>query len=65
VQDAPDWLRLERNLPRLVGGAAGCPPRAAIERCPTGAIVWYSHGKPVAASARIGRATTRIERQTA
>jgi Na+-translocating ferredoxin:NAD+ oxidoreductase subunit B len=46
VQDAPDWLRLERNLPQRVEGATGSPPRAAIERCPTGAIVWFSRGKP-------------------
>jgi Na+-translocating ferredoxin:NAD+ oxidoreductase subunit B len=46
VQDAPDWLQLDRNLPWLVDGAAGSPPRAAIERCPTGAIVWFRQGKP-------------------
>jgi Na+-translocating ferredoxin:NAD+ oxidoreductase subunit B len=40
VQDAPDWLRLERNLPLFVDGATGSPPRAAVDRCPTGAIVW-------------------------
>jgi len=46
VQDAPGWLRLDRNLPRLVDGAAGSPPRVAIDRCPTGAIVWFRQGKP-------------------
>jgi Na+-translocating ferredoxin:NAD+ oxidoreductase subunit B len=45
VQDAPDWLRLERNLPRLVESARGEPPRAAIDRCPTGAIVWRAPQK--------------------
>ena len=65
VQDAPDWLRLERNLPRLIEGAASCPPRAAIDRCPTGAIVWFTRGKPEpGASARRPR-TPRIERSSA
>ena len=65
VQDAPDWLRLDRNLPRLLDGAVGRPPRAAIERCPTGAIVWYSHGKPVVGESAHRPRTTRIERLTA
>jgi len=65
VQDAPEWLRLERNLPRLLERAAGSPPRAAIDRCPTGAIVWYSHGKPVVGECAHRPRATRIERQTA
>ena len=65
VQDAPEWLRLERNLPRLVERAAGSPPRIAIDRCPTGAIVWYSHGKPVVGECAHRPRATRIERQTA
>jgi Na+-translocating ferredoxin:NAD+ oxidoreductase RNF subunit RnfB len=46
IQDAPDWLEMNDNLPRLKPVAAGRPPRAAIDRCPTGAIVWFEHGKP-------------------
>lgn len=46
VQDAPGWLQFDNNLPRLVAGAKGAPPRSAIDRCPTGAIVWFSRGKP-------------------
>ncbi|MFP4209335.1 MAG: (Fe-S)-binding protein [Wenzhouxiangella sp.] len=46
IQDAPEWLVLEDNLPRLKPTATGRPPRAAIDRCPTGAIVWFEHGKP-------------------
>lgn len=45
VYDAPGWLRMDGNLPRLVAGASGEPPRAAIERCPTGAIVWVERGR--------------------
>ncbi|NND69590.1 MAG: RnfABCDGE type electron transport complex subunit B [Halioglobus sp.] len=42
AQDAPAVVRMEKNLPRVdyaarPGEATG---RAAIERCPTGAIVW-------------------------
>lgn len=44
VHDAPGHLRLVDNLPRLMTGAEGPPPRAAIDRCPTGAIVWFSEG---------------------
>jgi len=65
VQDATEWLRLERNLPQLLDAAAGSPPRAAIDRCPTGAIVWYSHGKPVVGECAHRPRPTRIERQTA
>ena len=65
VQDAPDWLRLERNLPRLLDGAAGSPPHAAIDRCPTGAIVWFRQGKPeTGACAQLPR-QVRILKQTA
>lgn len=61
VQDAPDWLRLERNLPQLLEGTAGRPPYAAIDRCPTGAIVWISHGKPeTGACARVPRAARNL-----
>jgi Na+-translocating ferredoxin:NAD+ oxidoreductase subunit B len=64
VQDAPDWLQLERNLPCLVEGAQGSPPRAAIDRCPTGAIVWFRGGKPEAgAYAQLPRPAT-TQRQT-
>ena len=44
VQDAPEHLQLEHNLPRRIEGAPGRPPRAAIERCPTGAIVGFRDG---------------------
>ena len=65
VQDAPDWLRLERNLPRPVEGAQGPPPRSAIDRCPTGAIVWFKDGKPEAgAYAQLPR-PAKTQRQTA
>ena len=45
VQDAPGWLHLQHNLPRGIEGATGSPPHAAIDRCPTGAIVWFSKGR--------------------
>jgi Na+-translocating ferredoxin:NAD+ oxidoreductase RNF subunit RnfB len=65
VQDAPEWLRLEHNLPRLVEQAPGPPPHAAIDRCPTGAIVWFTGGKPeTGACAGLPR-PARSERQTA
>lgn len=65
IQDAPDWLRLEDNLPRLKPAATGRPPRAAIDRCPTGAIVWFEHGKPeLGARARLP-VGLRGRRQTA
>jgi len=50
VQDAPTFLHLDGNLPRLLATAQGTAPRAAIERCPTGAIVWFSQGKAQAAA---------------
>lgn len=65
VQDAPDWLRFERNLPRLVDGAAGSPPRAAIDRCPTGAIVWYRQGKPETGPSAQRPRPAAIQRQPA
>ena len=66
VQDAPEWLRLEGNLPRLVDGAAGMPPRAAIDRCPTGAIVWFGNGRPEIGECARGPRSPRItERLTA
>ena len=54
VRDAPNWLKIERNLPVPVAGAPGRPPRRAIDRCPTGAIVWIENGKPqLGATARL------------
>jgi Na+-translocating ferredoxin:NAD+ oxidoreductase subunit B len=54
VQDAPGFLQLDGNLPRVLATAEGLPPRAAIDRCPTGAIVWFSHG-----SAQVGASAHR------
>jgi Na+-translocating ferredoxin:NAD+ oxidoreductase subunit B len=66
VQDAPGWLRLERNLPRFVQGAPGDPPHSAIDRCPTGAIVWFNHGRPeTGATPQGSRAMHPKERLTA
>jgi Na+-translocating ferredoxin:NAD+ oxidoreductase subunit B len=45
VQDAPEVLHLVDNLPQLKATTTAIPPRAAIERCPTGAIVWFSQGR--------------------
>ncbi len=57
VRDAPQWLRLESNLPVNVNNAPGKPPRKAIDRCPTGAIVWIENGRPeIGASARMPQA---------
>jgi Na+-translocating ferredoxin:NAD+ oxidoreductase subunit B len=56
VQDAPAFLQLVDNLPRLIPGFEGTPPRAAIERCPTGAIVWFSQGR-----AQLGACARRPE----
>ena len=58
AQDAPAWLRMHDNLPRRVGYAAK-PPRAAIERCPTGAIVWIEDGRY-----QLGAAAVRPVRQS-
>lgn len=41
--DAPEHLRMEANLPRRIAPGV---PRAAIDRCPTGAIVWFDGGRP-------------------
>jgi Na+-translocating ferredoxin:NAD+ oxidoreductase subunit B len=65
IRDAPDWLTLQRNLPVPIEGAKGRPPRSAIDRCPTGAIVWIEKGQPQpGASARLPR-VLRARRQTA
>jgi len=54
IRDAPEWLTLERNLPVPIEGAKGRPPRSAIDRCPTGAIVWIESGQVQSgASARL------------
>jgi Na+-translocating ferredoxin:NAD+ oxidoreductase subunit B len=65
VQDAPEWLRLEANLPRLLEGVSGIPPRSAIDRCPTGAIVWYSRGTPELGACAQRPDVTRTQRQVA
>lgn len=44
AQDAPAQIRMAGNLP-VVDASRGNPPRAAIERCPTGAIVWIENGR--------------------
>jgi Na+-translocating ferredoxin:NAD+ oxidoreductase subunit B len=48
--DAPGWIRMDGNLPVVRVNAAadaggGRPPRASIDRCPTGAIVWVEAGR--------------------
>ncbi|TVS19080.1 MAG: Fe-S cluster protein [Gammaproteobacteria bacterium] len=45
AKDAPAWLQMEDGLPRRTEKAVGAPPRAAIDRCPTGAIVWIEEGR--------------------
>ena len=65
VQDAPAWLHMEQNLPRLIDHAPGCPPHAAIDRCPTGAIVWFRGGKPETGASAGRPRPARSERQTA
>lgn len=45
AQDAPAQIHMADNLP-VVDASQGNPPRAAIERCPTGAIVWIENGRP-------------------
>ncbi len=65
VRDAPEWLAMEHNLPVPIEGAGGMPPRSAIDRCPTGAIVWIENGKSrLGASARVP-ITLRGPRETA
>jgi Na+-translocating ferredoxin:NAD+ oxidoreductase RNF subunit RnfB len=44
AHDAPGQIRMAGNLP-VVEASAGNLPRAAIERCPTGAIVWIEDGR--------------------
>lgn len=44
AQDAPGQIVMAGNLP-VLNAAGGEPPRAAIERCPTGAIVWIESGR--------------------
>jgi Na+-translocating ferredoxin:NAD+ oxidoreductase RNF subunit RnfB len=39
AMDAPELISMQDNLPLIAHGRAR-PTRAAIERCPTGAIVW-------------------------
>ena len=58
--DAPDGvITMIDNLP-VVDYSRNSNARNAIERCPTGAIVWYEPGKgPV-----VGRAAPRIVRQS-
>ncbi len=46
AKDAPAWLQMEEGLPRRITTAPAEPPRAAIDRCPTGAIVWIESGRP-------------------
>lgn len=45
VQDAPDWLQMQDGLPQRIENTAAEPPRTAIDRCPTGAIVWVESGR--------------------
>ena len=42
AKDAPNVVRIENNL-AVVDYAVGNAPKAAIERCPTGAIVWIDN----------------------
>ena len=65
TQDAPDWLHLEDNLPRLRPDTSGRPPRSAIDRCPTGAIVWFEDGRPQLGAAARLPSGLRGRRQTA
>jgi len=44
AHDAPGAIRMTDNLPVVEPGTTN-PPRAAIERCPTGAIVWIENGR--------------------
>lgn len=64
IQDARDWLKLERNLPRRIDNTQGTPPRAAIDRCPTGAIVWFRQGKAETGALARAPAASRIQRQS-
>jgi hypothetical protein len=58
--DAPDVITMVDNLP-VVDYERNHNVRDAIERCPTGAIVWYDPDKgPVT-----GRAARRVVRRSA
>ncbi len=59
AMDAPGSVRMEGNLPAVDYGRP--QERAAIERCPTGAIVWLD---PVAGSSK-GAAASKIIRKGA
>jgi Na+-translocating ferredoxin:NAD+ oxidoreductase RNF subunit RnfB len=56
AHDAPGQIHMTGNLP-LVDAGGGNPARAAIERCPTGAIVWIENGRR-----QIGAAARRLPR---
>jgi Na+-translocating ferredoxin:NAD+ oxidoreductase RNF subunit RnfB len=56
--DAPGVVVMRDDLP-VVDYAAGAAPRAAIERCPTGAIVWIGRD----GRAEKGAAATRVVRR--
>ncbi len=45
VRDAPDRLVMDGNLPRLIASESDSTPRRAIDRCPTGAILWIHDGR--------------------
>lgn len=63
VRDAPDWLLLEDNLPRLIASEASTAPRRAIERCPTGAILWIHDGqRELGQAARAPRVWPEVQR---
>lgn len=44
AKDAPEGVRMHRNLP-LVSATPALPCRQAIDRCPTGAIVFFEPGR--------------------
>jgi Na+-translocating ferredoxin:NAD+ oxidoreductase RNF subunit RnfB len=56
--DAPDLIRMRQNLPVVDYGARPAT-REAIERCPTGAIVWLDPDS----GAQVGSAARRVIRQ--
>lgn len=64
VQDAPGFLQLVHNLPQSRAGVPGLPPRAAVDRCPTGAIVWFSAGQ-ASSGAGSGRPPAALPRPPA
>ena len=60
VQDAAEGLiKLDHNLARIDYGFNHLATRESIERCPTGAIVWFEDG-----AARRGKAAKKIIRAT-